>query len=143
MHNKNNNISDFYSLGPNSSLIILGFTIDNYTKYIVVVSYCFINSILRSLFHNILTPWVTNSVQDITKVKPKNMHMFAYESAFVITMYTWFDWFLYYNILASQMDLFMIEISMDIIMAVTITYYYVTYDVVIKENNKSEFDFLL
>jgi hypothetical protein len=90
-----------------------------------------------------LTPWVTNSVQDITKVKPKNMHMFAYESAFVITMYTWFDWFLYYNILASQMDLFVIEISMDIIMAVTITYYYVTYDVVIKENNKSEFDFLL
>lgn len=144
LHNRSESVSAFYNIGPNSSLIILGFTINNYNKYIVVVSYCFINSILRSLFHNILTPWVTNVVQDITKPKPIAIQSFAYESAIIITVYTWFDWFLYYNILVSQIDLLLVEISMDLIMALIITHYYIRVDDNReKEKNKTEYDMLL
>jgi hypothetical protein len=141
MHNNLESVSAFYNIGPNASLIILGFSIDNYNKYLLVVTYCFINSIFRSLFHNILTPWVTNVVQDITKIKPKSIHMFAYESAIIIPVYTWFDWFLYYNILVSQIDLLLVEISMDLIMSLIITYYYISNEPPIK--NKVEFEFLL
>ena len=125
LHNETKIVNPFYNIGPNSFLVILGFNINNYRKYSLIVGYCFINSIFRSLFHNILIPWVTNSIQDITKPKPKSIHMFAYESAFIITIYTWFDWFLYYNILVSQVDLLIVEITMDIIMACIITKYYI------------------
>jgi hypothetical protein len=153
LHNHSESVSAFYNIGPNPSLVILGFVINNYNKYIVVVSYCFINSIFRSLFHNILTPWVTNVVQDITKPKPKIIHLFAYESAIIITVYTWFDWFLYYNILVSQIDLLLVEIIMDLMMALIITHYYVSYDDIRfdgtridtreREKNKNEYDSLL
>lgn len=143
LHNRNESVSAFYNIGPNSSLVILGFVINNYNKYIVVVSYCFINSIFRSLFHNILTPWVTNVVQDITKPKPIAIQSFAYESAIIITVYTWFDWFLYYNILVSQIDLLLVEITMDLMMALIITHYYISLDNREKEKNKTEYDMLL
>ena len=145
LHTETSIVSPFYNIGPNSVLVILGFSINDYRKYSLIVGYCFINSIFRSLFHNILIPWVTNSIQDITKPKPINMHMFAYESAFIITIYTWFDWFLYYNILISQIDLLVIEISMDLIMAGIITNYYIKYEIPLtnKNKNKSEYDLLL
>ena len=136
-------VSPFYNIGPNSVLVILGFNINNYTKYSLIVGYCVINSVFRSLFHNILIPWVTNSIQDITKPKPINIHIFAYESAFIITIYTWFDWFLYYNILISQIDLLIIEISMDVIMAGIITNYYINYKIPLTNKNKMEYDSLL
>jgi hypothetical protein len=136
-------VSPFYNIGPNSVLVILGFNINNYTKYSLIVGYCVINSVFRSLFHNILIPWVTNSIQDITKPKPINIHIFAYESAFIITIYTWFDWFLYYNILISQIDLLIIEISMDVIMAGIITNYYINYKIPLTNKNKMEYDLLL
>jgi hypothetical protein len=90
-----------------------------------------------------LVPWVTNSIQDITKPKPKNIHMFAYETAIIITVYTWFDWFLYYNILVSQIDLLLVEISMDLIMSLVITHYYLNNEMPIKNKNKNELDCLL
>ena len=126
LHSENNTSSsyNYYHFGPNSSLIIMGFSIDNYKKYMCLIGYCFINSIFRSAFHNILTPWVTNSIQDITRPKPKNIHFFAYESAFIITLYTWFDWFLYYNILLAQMDMLLIELIIDVFMAGLVTHYY-------------------
>ena len=142
LHNETKIVNPFYNIGPNSFLVILGFNINNYRKYSLIVGYCFINSIFRSLFHNILIPWVTNSIQDITKPKPKSIHMFAYESAFIITIYTWFDWFLYYNILVSQVDLLIVEITMDIIMACIITKYYIHYEI-ISNKQKTEYDLLL
>lgn len=142
LHNETNIVNPFYNIGPNTFLVILGFNINNYRKYSLIVGYCFINSIFRSLFHNILIPWVTNSIQDITKPKPKSIHMFAYESAFIITIYTWFDWFLYYNILVSQVDLLIVEITMDIIMACIITKYYIHYEIT-SNKQKIEYDLLL
>ena len=144
LHNQSNIYNKFYNFGPNTSLIILGFTIDTYYRYAYVIGYCFVNSVFRSLFHNILTSWVTNSVQDITKPKPITMHMFAYESAYIITLYTWFDWFLYYNILLSQIDVLLIEIVIDLIMSGFVTKYYLANEFIIdnydvKAANKSEY----
>ena len=114
----------YYRFGPSNNLKILGISIDTYPKYTCVLSYCVINSIMRSITHNILTPWMTNVIQDVTKNKDKNIHMFAYEVTYVISIYSWVDWYLYLNFLLSQVDIFLVEICVDLIMAGILTRYY-------------------
>ena len=116
----------YYKFGPSDSLNVLGIAIDNYTKYIIVLLFCGMNSIMRTTTHNILTPWITNSVQDITKKKDKNMYWFAYEATYVVTIYSWLDWYIYINVLLSQADIFLVEIISDLIMAGLVTRYYLT-----------------
>jgi hypothetical protein len=47
----------FYRIGPQSDLIILGFTIDTPEKYLFIVLYAIINTIIRNLDHNIIYSW--------------------------------------------------------------------------------------
>ena len=58
---------DIYKFGPNKDLYILGFCIDTTGKYICIVIFCFINSMIRTLNNEIIKPWLTNQVQDISK----------------------------------------------------------------------------
>lgn len=70
----NESTSDFYNIGPNNKLIILGFSINNYSKYLLIVIYCLLNSVMRSLTHNILSPWQTNIVQGKGRIKSKTIY---------------------------------------------------------------------
>ena len=114
----------FYRFGPSENLVVFGLKVDTYSKYSVIVAYCFINSLLRSAYRDILLAWQTNSVQDITKTKKKDMHCFAYEVSFVTTIYGWMDWYIYINLLLSQVDMILIEISSDLFMSFATTRYY-------------------
>jgi len=118
--NKENHLFQF---GPNPELFILGICIDDPLKYSIVVSFCFVNSGIRTLNHNILQPWIINIVQD-----PKNDQIVnyktSYEISFISTIYNWFDFFMYMNILMSQIDMLIIETATDVIMTfITTTYY--------------------
>lgn len=114
----------FYRFGPNDHLKIMGFTIDTKEKYAAVVLYCFMNSMFRTLYNSVLHSWLINNVQDESKKKPKSMTVFAYEATCVTTIYMWFDWYIYMNILLSQLDIVLIEICADLLMSNTVTYYY-------------------
>jgi hypothetical protein len=114
----------FYTFGPNPSLVVFGLQIDTYSKYGVIVVYCFVNSLLRSAYRDILLAWQTNSVQDITKTKKKEMKCFAYEVSLVTTIYGWMDWYIYINLLLSQVDMILIEICSDLFMSFATTRYY-------------------
>lgn len=120
----NENQKKFYRFGPNSDLKILGLNIDNGGKYFVVVIYCFINSMFRTLYQSILHAWLINNIQDESKEKPINIKGFAYEITCITTIYMWFDWFIYMNILLSQIDMVLIEICADLWMSVITTMYY-------------------
>lgn len=135
---EDNEEKDFYRFGPNDNLIILGFKINNNTKYTIVISYCFLNSLIRTLYNSILHPWLINNIQDETKEKHKDIYNFAYEVSMVTTIYMWFDWFIYMNILLSQIDMVLIEISADVIMSLLTTTYYLNL-----KNNYSELSPLL
>ena len=113
-----------YNFGPNKDLNILGFIIDTQYKYILVISYCFINSIFRTLYNSILHSWLINYIQDETKEKSIEIRHFAYEITCVTTIYAWFDWFIYINILLSQIDMVIIEIVADLIVSILTTTYY-------------------
>jgi len=111
-------------IGPNTSFHILGIAIDTYPKYMLVVSYCLLNSCLRTLHHMVLQPWLVNVVQDESKSKPSSLRICALEITSIVTLYTWFDWFMYMNILLSQFDMLLIETIADLITSIATTLYY-------------------
>jgi hypothetical protein len=101
----------------------LGICIDTLTKYGVVVTFCFVNSGIRAMNTNVLRSWVINDVQDKSNKRPIN-HRKAYILSSVSVTYNWFDFFMYMNILLSQIDLFVLEIIADLIMTCLLTNYY-------------------
>jgi len=112
-----------FKIGPNSELFILHIAIDTTAKYMTVVSFCFVNSIFRSLNHNILQPFIINEIQDVSKNNITNFG-FCYELSCNSAIYVWFDFFMYMHILMSQIDLLLVEIIADIIITGIITKYY-------------------
>jgi hypothetical protein len=112
-----------YRFGPNEDLYILGFCIDTVEKYSAIAIFCCLNSGVRTLNHVIMQPWITNQVQDISK--PIEVSTFAaYEISCVSCAYIWFDFFMYMNILLTQIDMMLIEVGSDLIMTAILTSYY-------------------
>jgi hypothetical protein len=112
-----------YRFGPNPDLYILGFCIDDFTKYAYVTTFCLVNSGIRTLNSVILQSWITNQVRDVSKpvLVP---HFRAYEISCISCVYNWFDFFMYMNILLTQIDMMFIEIGADLIVTSTLTSYY-------------------
>ena len=119
---------NFYRVGPHDNFIVIGIKINTPYKYIFVILYCFINSLLRNTVHNILKPWLINSVQDLNVIKPKQIKCFAYEVTYVVTIYNWVDWYVYMNLLLAQIDMIITETLADMIMSGFVTHYYLTYE---------------
>lgn len=111
------------NIGPSESLIIFGATINTTKKYIAVVVLCIFNSAVRTMNSNIIHPWVINNVQD-TKIYFKVNIYHAYEITAIHAVYGFIDWYFYMNIILSQIDLFMVEMIVDLIMAMLTTKYY-------------------
>jgi hypothetical protein len=113
-----------FRIGPNETLQIFNIAINTNSRYIAVVSFCFVNSGIRTLNHNILQPWIINVIQDKTNTTPISYNQ-SYELSFVYTIYNWFDFFMYMNILMSQIDMLFVEILADLIITFFLTTHYV------------------
>jgi hypothetical protein len=113
-----------FQFGPNENLYILNVAIDTPAKYAVVVTVCFVNSGIRTMNHNILQPWIINVIQDKTNAT-RISYSQSYELSFVYTIYNWFDFFLYMNILLSQIDMLLVEVIADLIVTFFLTTDYV------------------
>lgn len=113
-----------YRVGPNSDLYILGFCIDTVPKYWAVVVFCFLNSGMRTLNGGVLRPWITTQVQDLTKPVEQIPRIKAYAISCIASLFGWFDFFMYMNILLTQIDMMFIEVSADMTMTLILTTYY-------------------
>lgn len=129
-----------YHIGPNPNLYILGFCVDNYYKYTCIVAFCFINSIIRTLNRQILESWISNQVQDVSKIITVSYN-FALKIQMITTIYTWFDYFMYINILLTQIDMFIIELVADIITNIFVTNYYFDYNKNKFINNSNKYNY--
>jgi len=78
------------------------------------------------MHHNVIKPWITNQVQDINNTILIN-HTKAYELSSVSTIFIWFDFFMYMNIILSQIDMLIIETTIDLIMVLFVTKYYLNF----------------
>lgn len=67
LHNTSKEYKSFYRFGPNCDIRILGIPIDTDLKYFGIITYSFINSIFRAIFHNYIRHWMINNVQDENK----------------------------------------------------------------------------
>ena len=120
---QDSNIPIFH-IGPNENLLIFGIVIDTTAKYVAVISFCFLNSGIRTMNHNILQPYIINVIQDKENKTPITYKQ-SYELSFANTMYNWFDFFMYMNILMSQIDMLIVEITADLIITFVLTTDYV------------------
>jgi hypothetical protein len=116
--------SPIFRFGPNDTLRIFNIAIDTNARYVAIVSFCFVNSGIRTLNHNILQPWIINVIQDKSNATPITYNQ-SYELSFVYTIYNWFDFFMYMNILMSQIDMLFVEIFADLIITFLLTTHYV------------------
>lgn len=112
-----------FKYGPHKNLYILGICIDTYKKYFIAASFCFINSGIRVLQKNILHPWIINTVQNNNHTEIEFYK--SYEISLIYSVYEWFDFFMYMNILLSQIDMFLIEVLADTIVTIITTMYYI------------------
>jgi len=124
--------TSFYRFGPQSDLIILGFTIDTPEKYALVVLYALINTAIRSMNHNIVTPWITLNVQNTnepvaqsTVDNTQREQREQYEICIFNTMYSWFDWLIYIHMLLAQADMVLIEMTTDVVATCIVTHWYI------------------
>lgn len=120
----NDSDNHMFQFGPNEDLFILGICIDNEPKYMVVVSFCFINSIIRVTNNYVLSAWITHNVQDKKYDEAVNVYQ-SYNLSLIHIVYNWFDFFMYMNILMSQIDMLLIEVSADLIITFFLTAYYI------------------
>ena len=118
--------TSFYRFGPNPELIIIGIVIDTPTKYGLVVLYAVINTIIRNLDHNIIVPWIMLNVQNIkiTNIDTKDISK-QYEISIINTIYSWFDWLIYIHMLLAQIDMFLLELTTDVIAIYFVTRWYI------------------
>jgi hypothetical protein len=116
-HNK------MFQIGPNAELIILEIPIDTGWKYMIILSFCAVNSCARTINSNVIHSWITNAVQDKSNTDPISPTK-AYFLSSVNSAYVWFDFFMYMNILMSQIDLFMAEVIIDLLITAVLTRHY-------------------
>ena len=121
--------TSFYRFGPNPELIILGITIDTPEKYGLIVLYAVINTVIRNLDHSIIAPWITLNVQNINAqptedTEKKDTHK-QFEISIINTIYSWFDWLIYINMLLAQVDMFLLETITDVIAIYFVTRWYI------------------
>ena len=118
--------TSFYRFGPNPDLVIIGIVIDTPTKYGLVVLYAVINTVIRNLDHNIIVPWIMLNVQNIkiTNIDAKDISK-QYEISIINTIYSWFDWLIYIHMLLAQIDMFLLELTTDVIAIYFVTRWYI------------------
>lgn len=129
------NNSNIIKFGPNPDFFILNVCIDTPVKYISIVTFCFLNSGVRSLNHTILQSWITNTIQN----KQYNQTLIpshSYQISFATSIYSWFDFFMYMNILMAQFDMLVIEIISDLLITFIVTRYYLKEKRPIIKNNE-------
>lgn len=121
-------LDNFYKLGPSSTLIIMGITLDTIGSYSGIMVYCLINTVIRNLNNQIVVPWITLVVHDTTISKDHLSYFFIQEIVMMSAFYCWVDWFIYINIVFSQIDVVLMELFSEVVITYLVTRMYLTID---------------
>jgi len=123
---KGSAFNNFYQFGPSENLIILGLVVDNYYLYSGVVFYSFFNTVIRNLNNQIVCAWITLVVHDTTISKEYISSLHIYEITLMSAIYTYIDWFIYLNLVFSQLDIVLIEFAGELFITYMVTRMYIT-----------------
>ena len=121
---KGSAFKDFYNIGPSENLVILGLEVNNFWMYSGVVFYSFFNTIIRTMNNQVVLAWITLVVHDTTISKDDISRMHIYEIALMSSIFTYIDWFIYLNLVFSQIDIVLIEFAGELFMTFMVTRMY-------------------
>lgn len=119
-------LNHFYQFGPSDNLIILGLVINSYTLYAGVVFYSFFNTVIRNLNNQIVRSWITLVIHDTTIPKYDLSHLYMYEITLMNAIYSYIDWFIYLNLVFSQLDIVLIEFIGEMFITFIVTRMYLS-----------------
>jgi hypothetical protein len=122
--NKGTAFKDFYQFGPSSNLVILGLVVDNYILYAGIVFYSFFNTVIRNMNNQVVCAWITLVVHDTTISKDDIPQAYIYEITLVSCIYAYIDWFIYLNLVFSQLDIVLIEFAGELFITFMVTKMY-------------------
>ena len=114
-------LNNFYQYGPSDNLVILGLAINNYALYAGVVCYSFFNTVIRNLNNQVVGSWITLVIHDPTVPKHDLSHLYMYEITMMSSIYTYIDWFIYLNLVFSQLDIVLIEFAGEMFITFIVT----------------------
>ena len=123
---KGSSLNHFYQFGPSDHLIILGLVINNYALYAGVVFYSFFNTVIRNLNNQIVRSWITLVIHDTTIPKHDLSHLYMHEITLMNAIYSYIDWFIYLNLVFSQLDIVLIEFTGEMIITFIVTRMYLS-----------------
>lgn len=119
-------LNHFYQFGPSDNLIILGLVINSYALYAGVVFYSFFNTVIRNLNNQIVRSWITLVIHDTTIPKIDLSHLYIYEITLMNAIYSYIDWFIYLNLVFSQLDIVLIEFAGEMFITFIVTRMYLS-----------------
>lgn len=110
----------FFRIGPHADLVLFGARVDTLRRYGVVVLYTLCSGAMRTLHHQLVTPWILQNVQH---AGPKSAYarLHGHEVVTIDVAYQWLDWLAYTVILVTQVDLFAIEMTSDLCISYFLT----------------------
>jgi len=121
---KGNAFKDFYNIGPSENLVILGLEVNNYWMYAGIVFYSFFNTIIRNMNNQVVCAWITLVVHDTTVSKDDISKLYIYEITLMSSIYSYIDWFIYLNLVFSQIDIVVIEFAGELVITYMVTKMY-------------------
>lgn len=113
----------FFRMGPHADLVLFGLAIDTFPKYLVVVLYTSVSTVVRTLQQEVLRPWIIQQVQN-DRPKTGAVRRDAFWVVATETIFIWFDWFMYINILVAQADLMLVEMVGNLVVSLYTTWCY-------------------
>ena len=122
---KGNAFKDFYNIGPSENLVILGLEVNNYWMYAGIVFYSFFNTIIRNMNNQVVCAWITLVVHDTTISKDDISKLHIYEITLMSSIYSYIDWFIYLNLVFSQIDIVLIEFAGELVITYMVTQMYI------------------
>ena len=115
---------NFYQFGPSENLIILGLVVDNYILYAGIVFYSFFNTLIRNMNNQVVCAWITLVVHDTTIPKDTIPKAYIYEITLMSCIYAYIDWFIYLNLVFSQLDIVLVEFAGELFITSMVTRMY-------------------
>lgn len=117
--------STFFRFGPSPDLTLVGVPIHTWPEYSCVVVYTLCSTCFRTLHGEVLSPWIMTRVQT-TDMKSDYTLKHARFVVIVSVVFTWLDWFMYLNILLTQLDFLLVEVAGNLAVTLYTTAHFLT-----------------
>ena len=81
---------------------------------------------MRNLNNQVVHAWITLVVYDTTIPKNDLSQLYIYEITLMSAIYTYIDWFIYLNLVFSQLDIILIELAGELFITFIVTRMYLS-----------------